>query len=163
MQTCLFASDQTSPAWDWIQVSYSSASNFGSHRATFAMNSNLSIHGSEVCFLFPCFAQRVLCSMYMRPQGIKPCSVFMAALHFNLCLRHNEWAEIPFYGMMLQLFCPCLTPSHQPPHPISPYHPGSYFCHFFPIWSLFRPQLLSTIVTGQWQCFCHRLLSSFAG
>lgn len=151
MQTCLFASDQTYPAWDWIQVSYSSAFNFGSRRATFAMNCNLAIHGSEVYCFFPCFAQRVLCSMYMRAQGTKPCSEFMAALPFNVCLRHNEGAEIPFYGRMLRLFYPCLTPSDHPLHPISPYRPDSYFGHFFPILSLFKP-LVS---------HCHRPVTMF--
>lgn len=66
------------------------------------------------------------------PGFIKPCWGFMAALPFNVCLRHNEGAEIPFYGTVLQLFCPCLTPSDRAPHPISPYHPDSYFCHLFP-------------------------------
>lgn len=145
MQTCLFASNQTYPAWDWIQVSYSSAFNFGSRRAMFAMNCNLAIHGSEVCFFCPCFAQSAL--QYVH-EGIKPCSEFTAALPFNVCLRHNEGAEIPFGGRMLRLFCPCLTPSDRPSHPISPYHPKSHFLHIFSTFCLFSSHL-SVIITGQ--------------
>lgn len=67
----------------------------------------------------------------MRDQDIKPSSEFMAALPFNVCLRHNKGAEIPFCGRMLRLFSLYLTPSDHPPHRISPYNPDSYFSHFF--------------------------------
>lgn len=100
------------------------------------------------CAFFPLALHRVLCSSYMRAQGIKPSSEFMAALPFNVCLRHNEGAEIPFCGRMLRLFSPYLTPSDHPLHLIFLYNPDSYFSHFLP--------LLKPLVSH-----CHRAVTMF--
>lgn len=92
--------------------------------------------------------------MCMRTQGIKPSSKLVI-----LCApRHNEGAEVPSCGMMLIVSCPHLTPSDHP-HPIISLAPQFLFQPFSAHFFLFS-YLLSAILTGQWWCFCHRLLHS---
>lgn len=110
IQTCLFASDQTCPAWDWIQVSYSSAFSFGSRKAPFALNCNLAVCGSEVLLSPLLCTESTLQDVHESPgyqAKLKARGIFTRP-----CVpRHNEGAEIPFCGMMLILFCPHLTSS----------------------------------------------------
>lgn len=127
IQACLFASDQRCPAWDWIQVSYSSAFSFGSRRATFALNCNLTVHGSEV-LLSPLLCTENALQDVHENSGyqakLKACGIFT-----HLCVpRHNEGAEIPFCGMPT-VFCLHLTPSDYP-HPIISLAPQFLFQPF---------------------------------
>lgn len=137
IQACLFASDQTCPAWDWIQVSYSSAFSFGSHRATFALNCNLAVHGSEVPLSPLLCTENAQQDVHESPgyqAKLKACDIFT-----HLCIpRHNEGAEIAFCGMMLIVFCPHLTPFEHP-HPIIYLVPQFLLQPFPPIFLLFMP------------------------
>lgn len=110
IQTCLFASDQTCPAWDWIQVSYSSTFSFGSRRATFALNCNLAVHGSEV-LLSP-----LLCTENAL-QGVRESPGYQAKLKAPgiftyLCVPRPQWRSrnsILWYDLNSQS-----TPSSHP-------------------------------------------------
>lgn len=132
MQTCLFASDQTYSDWDWIQFSYSSAFNFGSRRAMFAMNCNSAIHGSEVCFVFPCFAQRWLCSTYR----VSSHAQSSWQLYPSMCAL-GTMKEQKFPSMVLCYSSSTLVwPSSSSRFSLPPWF---IFLPFFHVLSLFKP------------------------